>query len=92
LNRNAGLRGYRPKPAQAKAQERRRNARKASKMTDEIVELVEHQLREQWSPEQVSGWRQEAHEVSLSPECLYLYTWDDKRAGGDLYTPPAQAA
>jgi IS30 family transposase len=87
LIRNAGFRGYRPKPAQAKAQERRRNARKASKMTDEIVELVERQLREQWSPEQVSGWWQVAHGVRLSHECLYLHIWDDKRAGGDLYTP-----
>lgn len=86
LNRNTGLRGYRHKQAQAKANERRRSARKAIKMTDEVVDLVENQLREQWSPEQVSGWLNETHGMSLSHERIYLHIWDDKRAGGDLYT------
>ena len=86
LSRNKGLRGYRHKQAQAKADERRRTARKAIKMTDEVVDLIEKQLREQWSPEQVSGWLNETHGVSLSHERIYLHIWDDKRAGGDLYT------
>jgi len=86
FSRNTGLRGYRHKQAQAKADERRRGAHKAIKMTDEVVDLIENQLREQWSPEQVSGWLNETHGMSLSHERIYLHIWEDKRAGGDLYT------
>jgi IS30 family transposase len=86
LKRNTGLRGYRHKQAQNKTKERRRNAAKARKMTPAVVERVERQIREQWSPEQVSGWLQEACGVSLSHERIYLHIWEDKRVGGDLYT------
>ena len=55
-------------------------------MTAEVVDLIENQLREQWSPEQVSGWLNETHGMSLSHERIYLHIWDDKWAGGDLYT------
>ncbi len=86
LNRNTGLRGYRHKQAQSKTDERRRTASKARKMTHSVVEQVERQIREQWSPEQVSGWLQEVFGMSLSHERIYLYIWEDKRVGGDLYT------
>ena len=81
LKRNTGLRGYRHNQAQAKTDERRRNAGKALKMTDEVIGLVEAQIREQWSPEQVSGWLQEVYGLSLSHERIYLHIWEDKRAG-----------
>lgn len=56
INRNKGLRGYRPKQAQEKAQERRSKAsRKKPKMTSGIKRRIKQKLNEKWSPEQISG-------------------------------------
>ena len=38
------------------------------------------------APPWVSGWLLETHELDLSHERIYQHIWDDKRAGGDLYT------
>ena len=85
LNRNKGKRGYRYQQAQNKADIRRTMAAKAIKMTPDMIELIKSKLREKWSPEQVSGWLLEEKEQLLSYETIYLYIWDDKRSGGDLY-------
>ena len=53
LRRNRGQRGYRPKQAQRKAQERRKTPR-SFKMTPEVVAFTEEKLREEYSPEQIS--------------------------------------
>ncbi|GEM_PF-1266912 len=55
LKRNIGLRGYRHKQVQTKTDERRRQARKAIKMTADVITVVESKLQEKWSPEQVSA-------------------------------------
>ncbi len=86
LKRNKGERGYRHQQAQRKALERRQNAEKARKMTDDMVALVEEKLREEWSPEQVSGWMEKTQDESVSHERIYQHVWEDKRCGGDLYT------
>lgn len=85
LARNCGKRGYRHKQAQAKADKRRREAVSPSKMTTEMVGLIEEKVREDWSPEQVSGWLLEAQETLISHETIYRHIWADKQAGGDLY-------
>jgi len=44
---------------------------------------VEAQLREDKSPEQISGiLHKDGHAVTLSPEAIYQYVWEDKRKGG----------
>lgn len=86
LRRNKGQRGYRHKQAQSMADERRLNAAKALKMDSSMTERVENKLREKWSPEQVSGWLLEELGEHLSHERIYQHVWDDKWAGGDLYT------
>lgn len=86
LARNTGQRGYRHKQAQRMANERRQRARKALKMTPEMIERVESKLREKWSPEQISGWLLTERNELLSHERIYLHIWADKRAGGDLHT------
>ena len=57
IKRNSGQRGYRPKQAQAKAEERRATvSRRPTKMTPGMVALIEAKLTGcQWSPEQISG-------------------------------------
>jgi IS30 family transposase len=85
LNRNSGDRGYRHKQAQQKAEERKSAARKALKMTQELIGLIETKIREEWSPEQISGWLLEENEILISHERIYQHIWEDKKTGGDLY-------
>lgn len=85
LMRNAGARGYRYKQAQEKASLRRKEASKATKMTPEMVDIIESKLRLEWSPEQISGWLENRQEL-ISHESIYLHVWSDKKSGGDLYT------
>jgi len=83
LRRNTGGRGYRPKQADEKARGRRSKAKPRIK-TDEW-EVVEEKLRQDWSPEQVSGWLKKQAGSSISHEWIYQHILADKRSGGDLY-------
>ena len=86
LNRNTGLRGYRHKQAESRAIDRRQNAAKFIKMTPQMITFIESQLRENWSPEQISGHLKETGELYISHETIYLHIWTDKKAGGTLFT------
>lgn len=86
LNRNTGERGYRHKQAQRLADERREEAEKSRKMTDEMIALVEEKLHEDWSPEQITGWLEKTQDESVSHERIYQHIWEDKKSGGDLHT------
>jgi IS30 family transposase len=55
LTRNEGKKGYRPKQAQIKADNRKKRAAKALKMTPALILLIEAGILLDWSPEQVSG-------------------------------------
>lgn len=85
LARNTGQRGYRHCQAHMKACERRQQATRPSKMTAEIIELIDAKVRQYWSPEQISGWLKLEYGKDLSHESIYLRIWADKRVGGDLY-------
>mgnify|MGYP000167948175 FL=1 len=84
ISRNTGGRGYRPRQAQAKACQRRREASKAVKMTRENRQLIEGKLRKAWSPEQISGWSGDNQVVAISHERIYQHVWEDKHQGGGL--------
>jgi len=86
LKRNTGLKGYRPKQAQSKTDERRQKATKAIKLTSSFRLVIDDKLQQQWSPEQISGWLKKEKIISLSHERIYQYVWADKRQGGELYT------
>jgi len=84
LQRNSGLRGYRPGQAHNKALERQ--AQKVSRrVTSETWTLVEEKLCTDWSPEQISGWLRENSDAYVSPEWIYQYIYADKGTGGDLH-------
>jgi IS30 family transposase len=86
LKRNRGGNGYRYQQADRLACERRSNASQApKKLIPEVVNQITEGLREEWSPEQLSG-RLEAQELTISHETIYRYVWNDKREGGTLYT------
>ena len=84
LSRNRGCKGYRPLQAQMLAQGRRYKShpRRISEVT---WLLVEHLLRQQWSPEQIAGRLKLEQRPTVSHERIYLYIYADKQRGGLLY-------
>jgi IS30 family transposase len=85
LKRNRGFRGYRPRQAGQKAARRRQQACKHIRFTDHVKERVEHYLREDWSPEQISGYLAMQEKIHISHETIYQHVWADKYAGGSLF-------
>lgn len=85
LQRNRGLRGYRPLQAQRFAEERRLH-RVSTHITDQVWERVEELIRLDWSPEQISNRLPVEDFPSVSHEWIYQYILNDKANGGDLAT------
>lgn len=83
VRRNTGERGYRPKQAHEKAWGRRSKAQ--LQIGAAVWGMVEEKLRQDGSPEQVSGWLKREGKPSFSPEWIYQHILADKLAGGDLY-------
>lgn len=86
LQRNRGERGYRPKQAQQKAQQRCQAKPNATRLSADTWQQVEPLLRQQWSPEQISGYLKKPHLASVSHERIYQYIYADKAQGGDLHS------
>jgi IS30 family transposase len=84
LRRNRGLRGYRPKQAQRLSVERRQ-CKSQPRITATHWEQVEHLLREDWSPEQISLWLNIEAGIQISHEWIYQYVIQNKSMGGNLY-------
>ena len=85
INRNSGQRGYRHQQAQRKAQDRRFASRRRLKFTPPMQALVESYLRDDLSPEQVTGLMRRNGEETVSHERIYQHVYDDYRRGGSLY-------
>ena len=85
LQRNRGQRGYRPKQAQHLADSRRHAQANATRIRAETWQQVEVGLRQDWSPEQVSGALKAQGQATPSHERIYQYIYADKHQGGDLY-------
>lgn len=83
LKRNRGQRGYRPQQAQELALQRRPKA--IPRITTEVWSTVDRLLRQEWSPEQISGRLKKEQGIRISHEWIYQHTLEDKRAGGELY-------
>jgi len=86
LSRNRGLKGYRPKQAHRLATQRRLNAEKAIKVTEQVAGWVERLIRQELSPAQAAAYIAKEHGVSLHHETIYQMILADKANGGDLYT------
>ena len=82
LARNRGLKGYRYKQADAKANERQAAKKKRNRV---IVDTVEEQVRKRLelkhSPEQIS-LRLKSEGVQVSHESIYRYVIEEKHQGG----------
>ena len=86
IKRNTGKRGYRHKQANRLAIQRHQDKPKSIKLTNEIIEFIEDELRRvQSSPEQIAGRLKKLFNISLHHETIYRYIIQDKLNGGELY-------
>ena len=85
LRRNQGLRGYRPAQAQRFSDYRRQEARKAYKLTPEVMNWIRRLIRQELSPQQVVDYLKRHKQLSLHHETVYQLIYDDKATGGTLY-------
>jgi IS30 family transposase len=83
LKRNRGKRGYRPQQAHEIALERR--AKAVPRIPSKVWTAVEKLLKQDWSPEQISGRLKKEQGIHLSHEWIYHHVLVDKQAGGTLY-------
>jgi len=84
LRRNCGQKGYRPYQAGELAYDRQCDAYR-SRITWQTWQQVERLLRQDWSPEQITGHLKRENQPSVSHEWIYLYIYADKRRGGTLH-------
>lgn len=85
LRRNSKGGRYCPDVAHERSVCRRRQARKARTISRDLWLEIECKLREEWSPEQISGWMRLHHGVSISHTWIYERVKADRSNGGDLY-------
>jgi IS30 family transposase len=85
IRRNSGKRGYRPKQAQAKAEERKRSKKpRSSVITEDLAEQIIDRLESKHSPEQISGALALSGE-KVSTTTIYRHILADKGSGGNLH-------
>lgn len=85
IKRNSGQRRYRWKQADKKAQARRKD-KSPPRIGKDVWDKVKTHLKEDWSPEQISGRLKETEAIRISHEWIYQFIMKDKQAGGELYT------
>jgi len=84
LRRNRGQKGYRHYQANELAYSRQCDAYRA-RIAGQTWQEVERLLRQDWSPEQITGHLKREQQPSVSHEWIYLYVYADKRRGGTLH-------
>lgn len=85
LQRNSKVRSYNAEYAQKRADIKRKQARKAIKLTEEMKKDICQLLNRQFSPEQIAGIKKLQGKQTVSHESIYRYIWKDKKQGGKLY-------
>jgi IS30 family transposase len=75
VKRNKGLRGYRPKQAQATAQQRHKNRPRYLKLTADVKTLITDNIIHEWSPEQIKGrFKKTGAYDGLCYDYLWIYS------------------
>jgi IS30 family transposase len=85
LKRNMSEDRYRPQVAMHKAYERRAQKGKR-RIPERTWTQIEDDIRQSWSPEQISGRRRSNGQYPVSHEWIYQHIYRDKDGGGDLHT------
>lgn len=86
IKRNGFWRGsYKAIHAQAYTEDRHRFKNKFKKLTQQVTEFIDAKLKQEWSPDQISGYAKLHNLFSISRERIYQYILKDKKQGGSLY-------
>ncbi|MBS3670005.1 IS30 family transposase [Vreelandella boliviensis] len=85
LRSHAPPEGYDPEQAQQRSDHRRRTAWKWTKRLPSLMDFVARRIREEWSPEQISGFMAPLIGVGVSHQWIYSLIWDDKARRGALW-------
>ena len=86
LRRNQGQRGYRAGQAERFARCRQRKCANGPRVSPEVWKAAEAKLREDWSPEHISGRFRADGTGQISTQTIYDFVLADKQEGGDLHT------
>jgi IS30 family transposase len=76
---------YRPSKAIERTSGRRSRSRRNHRFSKADFKQVEALLRQDWSPEQISGYLGLYGPLSISHETIYRYVWQDWHLGGTLH-------
>ena len=90
-SRDGTGRVYRPGIADEYACWRRSRSRRNERFTATDWAVVLSYLKQEWSPEQISGRLKKDGALHISHESIYRYIWRDKRRGGTRYKLLRQA-
>lgn len=85
VKRNTGLRGYRPKQAHEKTQQRHQNKPRDRKLTHEVQSLIAEKIQQEWSPDQIRGRLKSQGLPMVCATTIYGFIRQDKASGGELY-------
>jgi IS30 family transposase len=87
MKRNRTIRGlYRAEYAQMLADERKKEGHYKTIFSEKMKSIVKMKLtKEQWSPEQITGWCKTQGIDMVSHERIYQFIWLDKKQGGTLF-------
>jgi transposase, IS30 family len=87
LKRNSDGRNgcYKSKLAQSKYENRLSIKPKNIKLTSELKEEIIGMIKEDLSPEQISGVLKKNGKINFSHESIYQMIWEDKKRKGSLY-------
>jgi len=87
LRRNRDiLRGYNAEMAQVISTKTEMQKKKRFSLTKPIEKYIRAKLKEDWSPEQISGRMKLDTGMSVVHETIYRYIYTNKKNGGKLYT------
>lgn len=87
LKRNCDKRSgeYKSDLAQRKYELRQKNKPKNIRFTQEVKQLVDKWIEEDYSPEQIAGRAKIEGKSCVSHERIYQYVWQDKKDAGCLF-------
>ncbi len=86
LRRNRDtLRGYNAEMAQIKSTKTEMQKKKRFSLTKPIEKYIRAKLKQDWSPEQISGRMRLDTGMSVVHETIYRYIYTNKKNGGKLY-------
>jgi len=71
--------------AQRKYDQRQETKPKKNRFTEEVKQLVDGMLLNDYSPEQIAGRAKLNGNQCVSHERIYQYVWQDKKKGGNLH-------